>query len=92
VDKRPQLADLRELGDLENPADSVLGLYREEMDHPGDDVKNKKIAELSVLKTRQLGKKVGTNPSTGVGGRELPGSRSRPAPARCPRTTAVSRS
>lgn len=33
---------------------------REEMDHPGDDVKNKKIAELSVLKKRQLGEEVGT--------------------------------
>ena len=32
-----QLADLRESGDLENTADSVLGLYRAEMDHPGSD-------------------------------------------------------
>ncbi len=65
VDKRPQLADLRESGDLENTADSVLGLYREEMDHPGtgdDDNDNdvKKLAELSVLKKRQLGEEVGT--------------------------------
>jgi len=28
-DKRPQLTDLRESGDLENTADSVLGLYRD---------------------------------------------------------------
>ena len=34
ADKRPQLADLRESGDLENTADSVLGLYRDEMDNP----------------------------------------------------------
>ena len=65
ADKRPQLADLRESGDLENTADSVLGLYREEMDHPGtgdDDNDNdvKKLAELSVLKKRQLGEEVGT--------------------------------
>jgi replicative DNA helicase len=60
ADKRPQLADLRESGDLENTADSVLALYREEMDHPGEDPANKKIAELSVLKKRQLGEDVGT--------------------------------
>jgi replicative DNA helicase len=58
-DKRPQLADLRESGDLENTADSVLGLYRDEMDHPGSD-DNKGLAELSVLKKRQLGEEVGT--------------------------------
>jgi len=57
-DKRPQLADLRESGDLENTADSVLGLYREEMDNPHTD--DKKLAELSVLKKRQLGEDVGT--------------------------------
>ncbi len=59
ADKRPQLADLRESGDLENTADSVLGLYREEMDHPGTD-KDDHLAELSVLKKRQLGEEVGT--------------------------------
>ena len=57
-DKRPQLADLRESGDLENMADSVLGLYRDEMDHPGSD--DKGLAELSVLKKRQLRQDVGT--------------------------------
>jgi replicative DNA helicase len=34
ADKRPQLADLPESGDLENTADSVIGLYRDEMDNP----------------------------------------------------------
>lgn len=48
ADKRPQLADLRESGDLENTADSVLGLYREEMDNPTTN--EKKLAELSVLR------------------------------------------
>lgn len=57
-DKRPQLADLRESGDLENTADSVLALYREEIDDPHTD--NKGLAELSVLKKRQLGEEVGT--------------------------------
>ena len=63
MDKRPQLADLRESGDLENTADSVLGLYREEMDHPrtsDDDTNDYKLAELTVLKKRQLGEEVGT--------------------------------
>ena len=59
ADKRPQLADLRESGDLENTADSVLGLYREEMDHPRQR-RTKDLAELSVLKKRQLGEEVGT--------------------------------
>jgi replicative DNA helicase len=58
VDKRPQLADLRESGDLENTADSVLGLYRDEIDHP--DSSDRGVAELSVLKKRQLGEDVGT--------------------------------
>ncbi len=57
-DKRPQLADLRESGDLENTADSVLGLYRHEIDHPDSD--DRGLAELSVLKKRQLGEEVGT--------------------------------
>jgi replicative DNA helicase len=58
ADKRPQLADLRESGELENTADSVLGLYRDEIDHP--DTKDRGLAELSVLKKRQLGEEVGT--------------------------------
>jgi replicative DNA helicase len=58
VDKRPQLADLRESGDLENTADSVLGLYRDEIDHP--ESSDRGLAELSVLKKRQLGEDVGT--------------------------------
>jgi replicative DNA helicase len=57
-DKRPQLADLRESGELENTADSVLGLYRDEIDHP--DSNDRGLAELSVLKKRQLGEDVGT--------------------------------
>jgi len=58
ADKRPQLADLRESGDLENTADSVLGLYRDEMDHPESTERG--LAELGVLKKRQLGEEVGT--------------------------------
>jgi replicative DNA helicase len=58
TDKRPQLADLRESGDLENTADSVLGVYRDEMEH--GDTKDRGLAELTVLKKRQLGEDVGT--------------------------------
>src|SRR5689334_22678943 len=47
TDKRLQLADLRESGDLENTADSVLGLYRDEMDNPQSN--DRGLAELSVL-------------------------------------------
>ncbi len=57
-DKHPTLTDLRESGDLENTADSVIGLYREEMDHP--ETTDKKLAELIVLKKRQLDDDVGT--------------------------------
>jgi replicative DNA helicase len=49
---------VRESGDLENTADSVLGLYRDGMDNPNTN--DKHLAELSVLKKRQLGKEVGT--------------------------------
>jgi len=57
ANKRPTLTDLRESGDLENTADSVLGLYRDEMDHPESTERG--LAELSVLKKRQLGDDVG---------------------------------
>jgi replicative DNA helicase len=56
-DKRPALTDLRDSGDLENTADSVLGLYRDEMHHPDTD--DKHLAEVVVLKKRQLGEDVG---------------------------------
>jgi hypothetical protein len=35
-----------------------LGVYRDEMEHP--DSKDKGLAELSVVKKRQLGEEVGT--------------------------------
>jgi replicative DNA helicase len=57
-DKRPSLTDLRDSGELENVADSVLGLYREEMHHPDTDQKH--VAEVIVLKKRQLGDDIGT--------------------------------
>jgi len=57
-DKRPSLTDLRDSGELENVADSVLGLYRDELHHADTD--QKRVAEVIVLKKRQLGDDVGT--------------------------------
>jgi replicative DNA helicase len=57
-DKRPTITDLRDSGDLENTADSVIGLYRDEMHH--QDTPDKGLAELIVLKKRQLGDDVGS--------------------------------
>jgi DnaB-like helicase C terminal domain len=58
ADKRPTLTDLRESGNLENTADSVLGLYRDELEHP--DSADKGLAELIVLNKRQFGDDMGT--------------------------------
>jgi len=49
-DKRPVLSDLRESGSLEQDADIVLGLYRE--DYFGKTEKNESKAELIVMKNR----------------------------------------
>ena len=55
-DKRPMLADLRESGSIENDADTVTFLYREEMYDDNPDAKGK--AEAIVAKNRhgQTGK------------------------------------
>jgi replicative DNA helicase len=58
ADKRPTLTDLRESGDLENTADSVIGPYRDELEH--SDSPDKGLAELIVLKKRQFGDDVET--------------------------------
>ena len=49
-DKRPMLADLRESGSIENDADTVTFLYREEMYDDNPDAKGK--AEAIVAKNR----------------------------------------
>lgn len=50
-DKRPMLSDLRESGAIEQDADIVLGLYRE--DYYNKDVEQQNIAECIVLKNRR---------------------------------------
>jgi len=49
-DKRPQLSDLRESGALEQDADVVMLLFREEMHNPNEE--NHGIAEVIVAKQR----------------------------------------
>lgn len=49
-DKRPQLIDLRESGSIENDADVVIGLYRDEYYHR--DTKDPGVLEAIVLKQR----------------------------------------
>jgi len=50
TDHRPQLADLRESGAIEQDADLVAFIYREEQYHKTDE--NRNIAELIVAKQR----------------------------------------
>lgn len=50
TDKRPKLSDLRESGDIEQDADVVILLYRDEYYY--EDSMNKGIAELLVAKQR----------------------------------------
>jgi replicative DNA helicase len=50
TDQRPQLSDLRESGAIEQDADIVLFIYREERVHPDTDKKG--IAEIMIAKQR----------------------------------------
>lgn len=50
-DHRPQLADLRESGSIEQDADLVVFIYRDELYNP-DDADNKGMAELIIAKHR----------------------------------------
>jgi replicative DNA helicase len=50
-DKRPQLSDLRESGAIEQDADAVMLLYRDEYYYP-ETTKSKNIAEVIIAKQR----------------------------------------
>jgi len=50
-DRRPQLSDLRESGSIEQDADIVMGLYRD--DYYNDETEFPNIAECIVLKNRR---------------------------------------
>lgn len=51
AEKKPQLSDLRESGSLEQDADIVMFLYRDEY-YNRDDTENENIAELILAKNR----------------------------------------
>jgi len=51
AEKKPQLSDLRESGSLEQDADIVMFLYRDEY-YNRDDTSNQNIAELIIAKNR----------------------------------------
>lgn len=51
ADKKPQLSDLRESGSLEQDADIVMFLYRDEY-YNREDTDNQNIAELIIAKNR----------------------------------------
>ena len=51
AEKKPQLSDLRESGSLEQDADIVLFLYRDEY-YNRDEAENENIAELIIAKNR----------------------------------------
>lgn len=50
TERRPKLKDIRESGQLENDADLVIGLYRDELHDP--DTKDRDVLEQLVLKQR----------------------------------------
>lgn len=51
-DKRPQLTDLRESGAIENDADAVIGLFREDYYDPNLPDAKRGVLEMIVLKQR----------------------------------------
>lgn len=51
-DKRPQLSDLRDSGTIEEDADIVIFIYRDDYYNPGEESERPNIAEINVAKNR----------------------------------------
>jgi len=51
-DKHPQLSDLRDSGNIEQDADIIMFLYRDDYYHDHENNPNKGIAEINIAKHR----------------------------------------